>query len=73
MASFTVQWSGVNSRQNVKNTSDGHAGEFVFGSAQMAWTGTAGDFSFVSDPISTSSSSFAVLGHERNGVFFGGH
>jgi hypothetical protein len=72
--SFTVQWSGVNDRQNVKNSGDGHAGEFVFGSAQMEWTATAGIYTFQSAPLATSSSSFAVLGKERNGVFVnGGH
>jgi hypothetical protein len=70
--SFTVRWQGVTRRENVKNAADGHGGEFVFGAAQMAWQGTAGDYVFQSDPLATSSSSFAVLGHERNGVFFHG-
>jgi len=68
--SFDVQWFGVGERANVVNPADGFAGEFVRNSAQMAWSATVGDYSFVSGPASTSSSIFAEVGHERNGVFF---
>jgi hypothetical protein len=72
--SFTVVWSGVTERINVKNDDPpaiggGLAGEFVLNAAQMEWTATVGDFTFVSDPLATSSSSFAEIGHERNGSF----
>jgi hypothetical protein len=39
-------------------------------SAQMEWSAAVGDYTFVSDPIVSSSSSFAEIGHERNGSFF---
>jgi len=71
--SFKVVWSGVNEKLNIKNTDPvfgGYAGEFVRNSAKIEWTGTVGDYTFVSDPIETSSSSFAEIGHERNGSFF---
>ena len=73
--SFTVVWSGVMQRINIRNTDSplvggGFAGEFVRGVAQMAWTATVGDLMFASDPLATSSSDFAEIGHERNGVFF---
>ena len=71
--SFKVVWSGVQQRANIKNTDPvfgGFAGEFVRNTAQMEWTAAVGDYTFVSDPISTSSSSFAEIGQERNGVFF---
>ena len=71
--SFNVVWSGVTERLNIKNTDPiygGFAGEFVRNSAQMEWTATAGDYQFVSDPLATSSSIFAELGQERNGIFF---
>ena len=70
--SFRVVWSGVDERLNIKNTDPvfgGFAGEFIRNRAQMEWSATVGDFSFVSDPIGTSSSSFAEIGHERNGSF----
>ena len=70
--SFKVVWSGVGQRLNIKNTDPvygGYAGEFVRNTAQMEWSATVGDYTFVSDPIATSSSSFAEIGQERNGVF----
>ena len=68
--SFEVRWSGIDDRVNITNRSNDFGGEFVRNSAQMEWSAIVGDFSFVSDPLSTSSSSFAELGTERNGSFF---
>jgi hypothetical protein len=71
--SFKVVWGGVNERLNIRNTDPtygGFAGEFVRNAAQMEWTATVGDLEFVSDPLKTSSSSFAEIGHERNGIYF---
>jgi hypothetical protein len=68
--SFEVRWSGVDQRLNIKNPVDGFGGEFVRGSAQMEWSAIVGQYSFQSDPLETSSSDFASLGTERNGVFF---
>jgi hypothetical protein len=71
--SFKVVWSGMSQLVNVHNTdpvSGGLEGEFIRNKAQMEWTATVGDLTFVSDPLKTSSSSFAEIGHERNGSFF---
>ena len=71
--SFKIVWKGVSERVNIRNTDKvygGFAGEFIRNSAQMEWTATVGDYTFVSDPLGTSSSSFAEIGHERNGSFF---
>ena len=68
--SFTVTWHGVDERVNIRHDDDGFAGEFIRNTAQMAWTATVGDLTFRSDPLTTSSSSFAEIGHERNGIFF---
>jgi hypothetical protein len=73
--SFKVAWSGAGERLNIKNQDPvygGFAGEFIRSSAQMEWTGTVGDLTFASAPLATSSSSFAEIGHERNGSFFQG-
>jgi hypothetical protein len=59
----------VEDRVNIKNPANDFAGEYVRGQAQMEWTATVGDFRYVSAPLSTSSSEFAELGHERNGSF----
>lgn len=71
--SCRVEWQGVNQRVNIRNTDPvfgGFAGEFIRNTAQMQWTATVGDFVFESDALGTSSSLFAEIGHERNGVFF---
>jgi hypothetical protein len=71
--SFKVVWSGDGELVNIENEDPvygGFAGRFVHNSAQMEWTGTVGDLTFASAPLSTSSSSFAEIGHERNGSFF---
>ena len=75
VVSFTVEWHGVNERVKVQNTNPpasggGFAGEFIRNAARMEWTATVGDLTFVSDPLETSSSLFAEIGHERNGRFF---
>jgi len=70
---FRVVWSGPGQRVHIRNTDPvygGFAGEFIRNTAQMEWTATVGDYTFVSDPLATSSSSFAEIGHERNGSFF---
>jgi hypothetical protein len=36
----------------------------------MSWSAVVGDLAFQSDPLETSSSDFATMGTERNGVFF---
>jgi hypothetical protein len=73
VVSFKVDWRGVHQRLNIRNTDPvfgGYAGEFIRNAAQMQWTAKVGDFVFESDALGTSSSSFAEIGHERNGVFF---
>jgi hypothetical protein len=71
--SFAVVWSDVDERLNIRNDDPvygGFAGTFIRNTAQMEWTATVGDFTFVSAPLATSSSLFAEIGHERNGIFF---
>jgi hypothetical protein len=71
--SFNVVWSGVDERLKIRNDDPvygGFAGTFIRNTARMEWTATVGDFTFVSDPLATSSSTFAEIGQERNGAFF---
>jgi hypothetical protein len=71
--SYRVVWSGVQQRVNIRNTDPvygGFAGNFVRNTAQMEWTAVTDDYTFVSGPLSTSSSEFAEVGEERNGSFF---
>jgi hypothetical protein len=71
--SFRVVWNGVIDRVKIRNTDPvygGFGGSFVYNTAQMEWTASVGDYRFVSGPLATSSSVFAQLGQERNGIFF---
>ena len=71
--SFRVVWSGMQEPVEVRNTDPvfgGFAGQFIRNKAQMEWTAIVGDYRFVSDPLETSSSSFAQIGSEQNGSFF---
>ena len=73
--SFKVKWSGEDNTVKIRNTDPiygGFAGKFIRNAAQMEWTATVGDYKFVSAPLATSTSSFAEIGHERNGSFFPG-
>jgi hypothetical protein len=71
--SSKVVWSGGGPKVNIRNTDPvfgGFEGQFIRDTAQMEWTATVGNYTFVSDALATSSSSFAEIGHERNGSFF---
>ena len=72
--SFTVEWVQAGDPFTIDNNDDpslggGFEGKFLPCGAQMEWTARVGDLKFVSDPLVTSSSVFAEIGHEANGVF----
>jgi len=68
--SFDIRWHDVQERTNRRNTTDDFAGEFVVTKATAEWSARQAGFEFVSDPAATSVSEHAIVGHERNGVFF---
>lgn len=69
--SFDVVWGGpVTRRVNVRDAANGFAGEFNESQATVAFSATEAGFKFTSAPASTSTSVFAEVGHERNGIFF---
>jgi len=77
--SFKIVWNVASRPVNVRNTDPvfgGYRGQFIRSTASkaamMEWSGTVGDLQFKSDPLATSSSVFAELGHEQNGSFFPG-
>jgi hypothetical protein len=65
--SFKAEWGGATSPFNASD------GTFVFKGlkteAMIAWSGHEAGFSFRSDPAHTSTNNFAIVGHERSGVF----
>lgn len=70
--SFDVEWSGMTSRIAVRNPSEGFKGIFFEDTATIEWSASSPDqnFTFTSDAASTSTSVFAEIGVERNGMFF---
>ena len=68
--SFTIQWSGVLQRVAESSTTEMYRGQFIHDRATVAWTAQEQGFRFVSDPAETSTTTFAEIGRERNGVFF---
>jgi hypothetical protein len=70
--SFKVIWQGGTASMPV-NSSDPtkgiFSGTFASCAAQMEWEAQAGDFSFESDSLGNSSSTFAEIGQEVNGSF----
>ena len=68
--SFEIHWAGRSPRQHVVNTAGAMEGQFIRNAATMEWSATTPHYEFVSQPAATSSSLFAEIGHERNGVFF---
>ena len=74
--SFDIEWAGLISRAKVDASNNGGfgshdwGGRFALTGSTDEWSGSTEDFSFTSDPASTSASQFAIIGHERNGVLF---
>jgi hypothetical protein len=70
VVSFDARWHDIQSRRNAKEPDFGFAGEFVVTAATIEWSSQQAGFRFQSDPASTSVSEYAIVGNERNGVFF---
>jgi hypothetical protein len=68
--SFRILWSGVKTRVMLRDTTNQFTGNFIEDTATVSWSSHQEGFKFVSAPASTSTSLFAEIGRERNGVFF---
>lgn len=68
--SFEVRWERSGDHFRLRDAANGFVGEFVEATASIEWSAQEATFSFVSDPASASTSVFAAVGNERNGVFF---
>jgi hypothetical protein len=69
-ASFHVRWSGVKNRVKISDQTNGFTGNYIEDTATIHWSAREAGFKFVSDPANTSTTVFAEIGRERNGVFF---
>ncbi len=68
--SFRIRWSGVKARVKLRDETNQFVGNFIEDTATVGWSSHQDGFKFVSAPASTSTTVFAEIGHERNGVFF---
>lgn len=67
-ASLELHWSHPRRRYKLTSRKETFSGDFVEGRATMTWTGRSGGDTFVADRVAASD--FAVLGYERNGMFY---
>jgi hypothetical protein len=70
--SYEIEWRGELARVDVRDTVNRFVGHFIEDTATIAWTAAVPqkNFRFVSDPANTSTTVFAEIGRDRNGVFF---
>jgi hypothetical protein len=73
--SFEMRWQAIERPMNVTVNATNpvvqrFTGRFSLATVQIEWSAAAPGFHFVSDPASTTTNVRAVIGRERNGVFF---
>ncbi len=70
--SFDVTWQGVRKEGELRDAANTFSLEFVETDVTVKWSAKKSGFSFTSNVAnrSTSVSPFAIVGEERNGVFF---
>ena len=73
LESLNIEWGGPGTRVRTNDSTNGFSLNSVENTATMEWSAhNANGFRFVSDPTATSTSLFAEVAHEHNGVFFSG-
>jgi len=70
VASFHMRWHGINKRVHLHDTKNHFEARFIEDNATIRWRAHEKGFTFVSAPAGTSTTVFAEIGTERNGVFF---
>jgi hypothetical protein len=68
--SLHIEWSDTKRKVHAKNEAAGYRGFYLEDSVGVSCSTKQKGFEFVSDPAKTSTTLFAELGRERNGVFF---
>jgi len=68
---FDVEWSGILDRQHIRNEAMNFEGEFLQTSSTILWSSVnPSGFQFTSEARNPTALVYAVIGHERSGVFF---
>lgn len=68
--SFDIEWSGAIDQAKVTNENQDFTGQFIKTGATIQWSSDQSGFHFDSESPNPARTSYAVIGHERNGVFF---
>jgi hypothetical protein len=68
--SFQIEWSGLLDAAEIRNATQGFEGSFLKTGATVRWSSEEAGFRFQSEEPDPSRKLFAVLGRERNGLFF---
>ena len=68
--SFDIRWRDVIQVLDLHDEDNQFEGNFLQTHAFIEWSARQGGFEFLSDPLETSETVFAMFGRERNGVFF---
>ena len=67
---YELRWRGPIKREaSVLDAENGFRGLFKENQATLTWSASQTGFRFVSDAVNTSTTVFAQLGREANGVF----
>ena len=67
---YAIRWGNVIQSLDLHDPDKGFEGEFLVTDADIVWSARQDGFTFVSDPLGTAATVFAMIGAERNGVFF---
>lgn len=68
--SFSMLWVATSDTIEFTNAAEGFTGTFTLSKVLIEWSAKTAGFSFVSDPAAASVTVAAIMGEERNGVFF---
>jgi hypothetical protein len=68
--SYEVEWDNPIARATLRNEAERWGGDFVETQSRVAFSARQEGFTYQSDPASTSTTVWGVVGRERNGVFF---
>lgn len=66
---FDLSWHDPTGVATIVNADQGYSGTFLDVTSALEWSGQTAEFAFVSDPASSSTSLFGLIGFEANGVF----
>ena len=70
VVSFDTRWFAPGDATRYRNEALQFVGRFLRTQASLVWSAAEEGFTFQSGPAATSTTVFAEVGHERNGVFF---